>query len=86
MDLTPRLRLLFLLPFAPRAGARHGGARVTGQLIAGSRSYFSEREFIRIRDAVGGTPAIAGLVPAIVEPMVAGKATAAVTPVSAAPA
>ncbi len=35
VDLTPRLRLLFLLPFAPRAGARHGGARVTGQLIAG---------------------------------------------------
>jgi glycosyltransferase involved in cell wall biosynthesis len=35
MDLTRRLRLLFLLPFAPRAGARHGGARVTGQLIAG---------------------------------------------------
>jgi glycosyltransferase involved in cell wall biosynthesis len=34
VDLTPRLRLLFLLPFAPRAGARHGGARVTGQLIA----------------------------------------------------
>lgn len=34
MDLTPRLRLLFLLPFAPRAGATHGGARVTGQLIA----------------------------------------------------
>lgn len=30
-----RLRLLFLLPFAPRLGGRHGGARVTGQLIAG---------------------------------------------------
>jgi glycosyltransferase involved in cell wall biosynthesis len=35
MDLTPRLRLLFLLPFAPRPSATHGGARVTGQLIAG---------------------------------------------------
>lgn len=30
-----RLKLLFLLPFAPRSGARHGGARVTGQLISG---------------------------------------------------
>jgi polysaccharide biosynthesis protein PslH len=28
-------RLLFLVPFAPRVGGRHGGARVTGQLIAG---------------------------------------------------
>lgn len=27
------LRLLFVLPFAPRLGGRHGGARVTGQLI-----------------------------------------------------
>ena len=30
-----RLRLLFLLPFAPRLGGLHGGARATGQLIAG---------------------------------------------------
>lgn len=29
------LRLLFLLPFAPRLEGRHGGARATGQLIAG---------------------------------------------------
>ena len=29
-----RLRLLFLLPFAPRLEGRHGGARATGQLIA----------------------------------------------------
>lgn len=29
------LRLLFLTPFRPRADGRHGGARVTGQLIAG---------------------------------------------------
>lgn len=28
------LRLLFLLPFAPRLGGRHGGGRATGQLIA----------------------------------------------------
>lgn len=35
MDLTPqRLRLLFVLPFAPRLGGLHGGARATGQLIA----------------------------------------------------
>lgn len=49
---------------------------VTGQLIAGSRSYFSEREFTRIRDAVSGAPSIAGLVPAIVEPMVAANPSA----------
>jgi glycosyltransferase involved in cell wall biosynthesis len=30
-----RFRLLFLLPFAPSLGGVHGGARVTGQLIAG---------------------------------------------------
>jgi glycosyltransferase involved in cell wall biosynthesis len=30
-----RLRLLFLLPFPPRLGGTHGGARVTGQLIGG---------------------------------------------------
>ncbi len=36
MDLTrPRFRLLFLLPFPPRLRGLHGGARVTGQLIAG---------------------------------------------------
>lgn len=29
------LRILFLLPFAPRLEGRHGGARATGQLIAG---------------------------------------------------
>lgn len=29
------LRLLFLLPFAPQLEGRHGGARATGQLIAG---------------------------------------------------
>ena len=28
-----RLRLLLVLPFAPRVGGRHGGSRVTGQLI-----------------------------------------------------
>jgi glycosyltransferase involved in cell wall biosynthesis len=30
-----RFRLLFLLPFPPRLRGRHGGANVTGQLIAG---------------------------------------------------
>jgi polysaccharide biosynthesis protein PslH len=36
VDLTPRrFRLLFLLPFPPRLHGRHGGANVTGQLIAG---------------------------------------------------
>lgn len=44
---------------------------VTGQLIAGSRSYFNDREYERIRDAVAGAPGIASLTPAIVEPMVA---------------
>lgn len=35
MDLTgARLRLLFLVPFTPRLAGHHGGARVTGQLIA----------------------------------------------------
>jgi polysaccharide biosynthesis protein PslH len=29
------LRILFLLPFAPRLEGRHGGARATGQVIAG---------------------------------------------------
>jgi polysaccharide biosynthesis protein PslH len=32
-DLQPRLRLLFLLPFAPRLDATHGGARATAQLL-----------------------------------------------------
>ena len=37
LDLTParRLKLLLLLPFAPRLRGRHGGARVTAQLIGG---------------------------------------------------
>ena len=36
MDLTARRRrLLFLVPFPPRLRGRHGGATVTGQLIAG---------------------------------------------------
>lgn len=34
MDLTARrLRLLFLLPFAPRLSGRHGGSRAIGQLL-----------------------------------------------------
>ena len=31
---SPKLRLLFLLPFAPRLDATHGGGRVTAQLLA----------------------------------------------------
>jgi polysaccharide biosynthesis protein PslH len=35
VDLTPRrFRLLFLLPFPPRLRGRHGGANVTGQVLA----------------------------------------------------
>lgn len=34
LELSPKRRLLFLLPFAPRFDATHGGGRVTAQLVA----------------------------------------------------
>lgn len=44
---------------------------VTGQLVGGSRAYFSQREYDRLARAIGEQSAIASLTPSIVEPMVA---------------